>query len=463
MKRLKRALGLSLIGRARSLCLVIVLFLILPKLIDANESIKLCEGFLPENTLQIPVPPPGQFKVMGGLSEAEFNSAISSVEKVYAPIFTKNGQRLVVRKLWQNSKVNAAASKEGGNSVIEIWGGLGRHQAITADGLTLITCHEVGHHLGGAPKYSVGNRWAATEGQSDYFATLKCLRKVFASEVSTWNGQVAPVARQKCEDSFGLDTNESKICMRIAMASVSSGNVSGALDGSGSPSLTSKDSHTVSQTYEPHPIAQCRLDTYINGSICRVPDSVDVSGTNPDTGTCRNIASEEYGARARCWYKPIVSNDPQPAPTPTPTPTPTPPPTPPPTPTPAPPPNPEPAPPREGVAATPLLNGQINLSSRNPNQVIVFAWDVSNFKYAAGIYFEIIGPNREIMDPNGMSPTPGAIRGTSIASLRGSVNILPIRHLPGWGVYYLRVIPLDRSGRSAVGRFSNGAKLILSP
>lgn len=455
---------MALINRELVLSLVCISILGAPDLIGAkqneSESLKenriLCEGFLPKNDLKIPVPAAGQFKAMSGLSESEFNGAIASVEKIYSPIFSKKGQRLVVRRLWQSEEVNAWASREGANSVIAMHGGLARHPAMTKDGFTLITCHEVGHHLGGTPKGSDPNlRWGSVEGQSDYFATLKCLRKVFAAEVNSWNGQVAPVARQKCEDSFGADTDAAKICMRVAMASVSAGNVSGALDRSGNPSLTSKDNRVVSQTYEKHPIAQCRLDTYINGSVCKVADSVDVSDREPDTGTCRNIASEEYGARARCWYKPLSTNPrPDPAPGPQPNPNPEP--------NPEPNPNPEPSP-EDGVASTPLLNGQVELRSNNPNNFIVFSWDVSNFSSATGIYFEIIGPNREIVDPNGLRPTPGAIRGTNIARTRGSISIVPARQLPSWGVYYLRVIPLDRTGRSAVGKFSNGAKLLLAP
>ena len=59
---------------------------------------------------------------------------------------------------------------------VVIYGGL-EHPLLTLDGLTAVICHEVGHHLGGfAFKTSIlGDNWAATEGQSDYFAAHRCL------------------------------------------------------------------------------------------------------------------------------------------------------------------------------------------------------------------------------------------------------------------------------------------------
>jgi hypothetical protein len=51
------------------------------------------------------------------------------------------------------------------------------------------------------------------------------------------------------------------------------------------------------------------------------------------------------------------------------------------------------------------------------------------------------------------------------AALRGVRQrffLNPAQALPGWGVYQLRVIPLDVSGTRAVGRASNSSGIILS-
>jgi len=389
---------------------------------------EICPGFIEKNDLRIPV----GSKFAGATTEQQFNAAIDKVLQVYTPIFQQRNQRLRVKKLWSNSQVNAVAYIENGTAVIEIWGGLARHSAVTADAVTLVTCHEIGHHIGGAPKYSDNNgSWAAVEGQSDYFATMKCLRKVFRQDMSGWNEVVPATVRQKCSESHGVGSLEEKICQRIALASLSSANLSAALTNVRSPTFDSRDATQVTKTFEKHPAAQCRLDTYMNGNVCKVSDAVDMDARDLNKGVCRNTPDEEYGARSRCWYKPVAS-------TPTPRP-----------------------PPTNGVAATPLLNGLVEVGVGNPNQPLVFSWDVSRFPQAAGVYYEVIGPNRDFRQPHGRQPDSASLVRGSIAQPRGQFVILPARQLPGWGVYRFRVIPLDRSGRQAVGEFSRPAILRL--
>jgi hypothetical protein len=427
----------------------------------------LCDGFVETNSLKRPVPKAGSQKLLGGLDQTQFNTAIDKVTSLYSPVFTQKGLRLLVKKLWTNTQVNAVAYKENGYSVVEIWGGLARHEVMTVDGVTLVTCHEVGHHLGGLPKFTDPNgTWASVEGEADYFATMKCLRKVFAKDISTWSGAVDPTAQSKCESVHAPGSIDAKMCMRISMASLASAQLSAAVSNGSAPYFESKDNSVVNVTYERHPAGQCRLDTYMNGDLCLVSDKVDLVNTNIDTGTCRNIPEEEYGARPRCWFKPTSSVSPGPTPTPAPVPTPTPTPAPVPTPTPAPVPTPNPVPqppPANGVANTPTINGVIELHVANPNQLISLNWDVSNISGAYGIYFEIIGPNKDFSAPNGTMPDSQSLGKGSIKLKVGKLSILPARQLPGWGVYKIRVIPLDQTGRVAKGLFSNSAVLRLMP
>ena len=55
---------------------------------------------------------------------------------------------------------------------------------ITVDGMALVACHEMGHHMGGAPKIDgwYGSSWATNEGGADYYGTLKCARRFFAGD-----------------------------------------------------------------------------------------------------------------------------------------------------------------------------------------------------------------------------------------------------------------------------------------
>ncbi len=399
----------------------------------------LCQGFLPPNKMQIPIG--ARSARLVGMTQAQFNADIGKVANVYNPIFANKGIPFVIEGLWNNNNVNSQAYIDSnGVHVVEIWGGLARHPLITDDALKLVVCHEIGHHLGGAPKFSAqGNTWASVEGQADYFATMKCLRKVFATDGGSVPANVAPTAQQQCQKYHNTTALELAVCERISMAGQAAAALSATLDGSAMPNFTTPDPSIVSQTFEQHPAGQCRLDTYFHGGLCQVSDSVDFDNSNPDVGACLNNSSEGYGARPLCWYKPSTT-PPGPGPNPVPT----------------------PPPPANGVATTPTLNGSTNYRDSNPMQVVQFQVDVSNFSNAYGFYYEI-AVNRDFSDPNGIMPDPNAIHGGAVPLTKATIHFVPQYQLPGWGTYKFRIIPLDQTGRQAVGRFSNSAVLVLKP
>jgi hypothetical protein len=81
---------------------------------------------------------------------------------------------------WYNDAVNAVAYKIGDQRHVTLYGGLLRHIAIKPEGAGLVLAHEIGHHHGGAPRYTgSGNDWASCEGQADYWAALVCQRHVW--------------------------------------------------------------------------------------------------------------------------------------------------------------------------------------------------------------------------------------------------------------------------------------------
>jgi hypothetical protein len=124
------------------------------------------EGFVPENDLKISE----NAKRFGGMTEEQFNSVIESVETIYAPIISELGGTLKVVRNWSDSTVNAYAQRVGNEWRVSMFGGLARHDTITADGFALVVCHEIGHHIGGAPRKTStwSNPWASNEGQADY-------------------------------------------------------------------------------------------------------------------------------------------------------------------------------------------------------------------------------------------------------------------------------------------------------
>lgn len=271
-------------------------------------STTLCKGFLPENDMKIGVNDPAA----GGLTNAEFNSVIDQLEAYYKPVVSGKGGTLKVNRLWDDATVNASATRswDGRTWEINMYGGLARHPAMNADGFMLVICHETGHHLGGAPKvpgFFGINDWASNEGESDYFASLRCLRYMFkdadnARFVAT--EQIPATVRTKCEQTYDTQAEEN-LCMRIGMA----GNVTAMVFKdlkklNVAPSFDTPDTTNVSKTSDDHPEPQCRLDTYFQGGLCRHDMNIALSDKDPRVGTCVDNANGNLGARPHCWFRP---------------------------------------------------------------------------------------------------------------------------------------------------------------
>ena len=389
-------------------------------------------NFMPENDIKIPI----SAKAINGVTEQVFNEVLNEIETVYAPIVAQNGARLVVQRLWQNNDFNAKAYRQGNNFVIEMYGGLARHPDVTRDAFLLVACHEVGHHLGGAPKYN-GTDWASNEGQSDYFATMKCARKVFRRYPRTPQN-IDIEAENRCKEHHSAQ--EKEICIRSAMGGLSLAKAMSRQSGGREPRLDLKDSRVVSSTQDSHPQPQCRLDTYFQGGLCETSDNTNFDDRNPNVGACTYAQSEDYGARPQCWFRPSGGGGPNPTPTPTPPPG-----------------------PGDGIANQPTLNGRTEFRTSNPRQPITIQWNVSNFQGARGVFIEFSKPDQEFDEQNDTTGDPNGLGGASIAQVIGSVTIIPERQLPGWGAYQIRIIPLDSTGRRPVGRFSNSSVLTLRP
>lgn len=264
---------------------------------------ELCEGFVPQNDMKIPM---GSFEAKG-ITEKQFNEVMDRVEAIYKPEIAARGGRLVLKRLWTNATVNASAQRSGNDYILNMYGGLARHESITQDGMALVACHEMGHHIGGAPKYDGGNDWASNEGQSDYFANMKCLRRVFASEgASSFTRPKGDDAgpRAACEKSFA-SASDRALCVRGSMAGMSVTTLFRILRRETVlPRFDTPDPKAVAETSDSHPGTQCRLDTYFAGSVCARAVGEQVDETNPATGTCTVAGGQTSGFRPLCWYKP---------------------------------------------------------------------------------------------------------------------------------------------------------------
>ncbi len=286
---------------------------------SAEGSKRVCDGFMPENNLHLF----DNVKSLAGITEAEFNARIDEVAEVYGPIVDGHGAKLVFGRNWTDSTVNAYADQKGKTWAVEMFGGLARRPEVTADGFSLVVCHEVGHHLAGYPFYKgfliFPPKWAATEGQSDYFATQACAKLLWSDqrELNAQSRENVPAAVQKKCDAIYKDTDEQNLCYRSAIAGQSLAKLLSALNSDKVPAFDTPDTSVVSKVFDSHPKGQCRLDTYVAGALCNtdfertlIPGKNGNNGSNNNTAeqiaekySCGGKAGSAPGVRPACWFK----------------------------------------------------------------------------------------------------------------------------------------------------------------
>ena len=263
-------------------------------------------GFLPENDLNISVDAKSMRNAT--MTEERFNAIIDLADKHYAPIVKEMGGKLRWSRKWKGGTVNASANRGWFRTwKVNMYGGLARHELVTDDAFAMVVCHELGHHIGGAPKVSGLMTWASNEGQSDYFGALKCFRRIFEDQDNAAivaEMEVPEVVTTKCSEAFTLE-NDVALCQRSAMAGKSLASLLGSLRSSEAKvSFATPDASIATKTNNAHPAAQCRLDTYFQGSLCSKRLEENVSNSDATEGTCNRIENMDSGTRPLCWFKP---------------------------------------------------------------------------------------------------------------------------------------------------------------
>lgn len=269
----------------------------------------LCEGFLPPNDMKIEV----GANVNGGITNAEFNKALDKIEAYFGPIVSAKGKKLKVNRLWDDATVNASATQGFfgfGDWELNMYGGLARHPAMSFEGFMLVACHEMGHHLGGAPKLKdtfLGmGAWATNEGGSDYYASISCLRFMFneadnAAYVA--RETMDPYLVQRCQEVYDTQAEEN-LCMRIGMGGYATADLFKNMKNlPTAPAFNTPDTTVAAVTNDKHPEPQCRLDTYFQGALCRHDINAPLNDRTASFG-CLETAGNNTGVRPRCWFKP---------------------------------------------------------------------------------------------------------------------------------------------------------------
>lgn len=267
-------------------------------------------GIVPKNNLYIKIDTSNKSLKKVGLSLHEFHQSIDKVTNVYKSIVADMGAELVVKKDWEDGTVNAFAHQEDNKWFVTFLGGFARHKSITADAFTLVVCHELGHHMGGAPvkrSFLRFKQWATNEGQADYWGTLKCARRVWSREdnIRVIRAMTVPdLVKNKCNNSFPNE-EQSALCMRSAMAGKAISSLfNDVREKQTKLSFYTPSTKKVRFTSKKHPEPQCRLDTYFRAALCDVTVDQEVSYKNANEGVCSRAYDSEMGSRPRCWYRP---------------------------------------------------------------------------------------------------------------------------------------------------------------
>lgn len=279
-----------------------------------NNIVRHHESFLPPNDMKIPVGDKSHVGIRGGqgVTEAEYNKIMDHIEALYGSVVQQKGGTLVVNRLWSDSTVNSSAEQQGNQWIINMFGGIARHPDNTYEGEALIACHEMGHHLGGAPKINsmFGGTWASNEGEADYFATLKCLRLMFADDDNAAivaHTNIDPLVKSRCLAQF-TSQREQDLCMRISLSAEAVSYIFQDLKKDASrPKFSTPDPSQVSRTDDDHPATQCRMDTYFQGSLCTAAINIENGATDFKVGACVE-GVDGLGFRPRCWFNPDSSN-----------------------------------------------------------------------------------------------------------------------------------------------------------
>jgi len=267
---------------------------------------------IPENNLYFS----HSLKNKTNITEEEFKKAVSDFQELYEPIFEREYKaKLKIIGNWSNGTVNAFARQLGSTWEVQMFGGLARHPETKLDGFRAVICHEIGHHIAGAPrkKTTTGTMWAANEGQSDYYATAKCLRQFYELEENQQETiNIYKKAKNLSEDEqFAMEScksvykseKEKAICFRSALGGKSLARLLGSLRGTPDVEFSNPDPKIAATTDHNHPAAQCRMDTYFQGALC-VNDHHELASQSDVTkGYCTVKQEFKIGLRPACWYK----------------------------------------------------------------------------------------------------------------------------------------------------------------
>jgi hypothetical protein len=186
---------------------------------------------------------------------------LKTFEDHFSPLVSKQGGKLLLILNWDSSRHVAEAQRPTPNEwAIVLHGGGVRDPELGTAELSLILCHELGHHLGGTPTAS-RTGWSACEGQADYWSGFECI-KSFGKVIKQKN--ISTEARDWCHKN-NLSSDE--FCANFAQTALNVTRFYARFQSGIYPYIDSRDTNVASRIYFGHPNPQCRLDTLLSGYL----------------------------------------------------------------------------------------------------------------------------------------------------------------------------------------------------
>ena len=266
------------------------------------------------------------------ITERDFHGVVEAVVALYEPAAARAGKRLVAAPLWDLDDERAGSwEEEDGRWSVWVHGGVARHPLMTRDSLALAVCHEIGHFLGGFPKFHPFEvpedtnwtwkpderspwAWSSGEGQADYFASSKCLRLLFEGDdnAAVMEGARVPgFVSERCAEGFE-GREAAATCERGMMAGIALARFDAVLLGQGARFSVGPGEvrpFVRGRSYLQHPKPECRLETFLRGSLCGKSPREPFSDTDYRRGACTREGGSGDGARPLCWFDPESARD----------------------------------------------------------------------------------------------------------------------------------------------------------
>jgi len=238
------------------LTLFLFSLLIIPQVYHSHSS-------LPENDLWTE-----DYFEKSGAGEEMFNKVIDAAEVVYKPIAEEFGDTsLQINRKWEDSTVNANATRFFGKVTINMFGGLYRRPETTVEGFALVLCHELSHAYGREPYVRKWQKLSA-EGQADYAGAKECMHKVMnVLKLEGYEVEPTGFMEDTCASHFKEEKRQ-ELCVKSLVGGQSLGNLLATIKAEALPNFDTPDPTVVDETSLTYPATvQCRLDTYLNGTL----------------------------------------------------------------------------------------------------------------------------------------------------------------------------------------------------